>query len=173
MTFDVSTLILPLVLCFAAAAFIFKKDCFRAFTEGAAEGMKCCADLLPAMLLIMCSVNALFSSGLSDIVCKAFSPVLSLVGVPYEMIPTVVLRPFSGSASTSLAQKLFSESGADSVPSKIACLLMGSTDTLLYTLGMYLSSINVKRTRYAIPASLVVFVFSVIVCTAVGNAVFN
>lgn len=173
MTVDFSSLIMPLVLCFAALAFLLNKDCIKAFTDGAADGMKCCVELLPAMLLIMCSVNALFSSGLSDIVCKVFSPVLSVIGVPDEMIPTVVLRPFSGSASTSLAHKLFSYSGPDSSPSKIACLLMGSTDTLLYTLGMYLSSINVKKTGYAIPASLIVFVFSVIVCSTIGNAVFS
>ena len=172
MTFDFSSYIMPIVLSAAAVIFLVKKDCFAAFADGASDGMRCCIELLPAMLLIMCSVNAMFSSGLADIICKVFSPVLTVIGVPDEMIPTVVLRPFSGSASTSLAHKLFSSSGADSIPSKIACLLMGSTDTLLYTLGMYLSSIKVKKTGYAIPASLIVFVFSVIVCTALGNAVF-
>lgn len=173
MTIEPTSLIMPLVLCLAASAFLFNKNCLKAYTDGALDGMKCCAELLPAMLLIMCSVNALFSSGLSDIICRLFSPLLSIISIPDEMIPTVVLRPFSGSASTSLVHKLFSDAGPDSVPSKIACLLLGSTDTLLYTLGMYLSSINVKKTGYAIPASLIVFVFSVIVCSVVGNAVFG
>lgn len=169
---NLGMLVLPVVLVVAAIAFLFKKEALKAFTDGAYDGMKCCAELLPALILIMCSVNAMFSSGLADILCSVFSPVLSIIGVPEEMVPTVILRPFSGSGSTALADKLFSVSGPDSTPSKISCLLMGSTDTLLYTLGMYLSAIKVKKTRHAVPASLTVFVFSVIVCSIVGNLLY-
>ncbi len=169
----ITSLVLPFVLCIAAMGFLSKSEALKAFTEGAYDGMKCCMELLPSMLLIMCCVNALFSSGLADILCTLFSPLLTMVKVPQEMIPTVILRPFSGSAATALADKLFSQHGADSVASKTACLLMGSTDTVLYTLGMYFGAVKIKKTRYAIPASLIVFVFSVVLCSFLGNAIYK
>jgi spore maturation protein B len=73
---------------------------------------------------------------------------------------------------TALADRLFASEGADSAVAKTACLLMGSTDTVLYTLGMYMSGAEIKKTRYAVPASLIVFVFSVIFCSVLGNFLF-
>ena len=164
--------VLPFVMCITAICFIKDKNSISVFNDGAYDGMKCCVGLLPTLLLIMCSVNALFSSGLADILCNVFSPILTFVKVPKAMIPTVILRPFSGSGVTAIADKLFASEGADSTTSKIACLLMGSTDTVLYTLAMYMSGAKIKKTRYAVPASLVVFIFSVIFCSLFGNMLF-
>ena len=170
---EITGYVLPTVLCISAICFIVRKDSLTDFGNGAWDGMKCCAMLLPTLLLIMCSVNALFASGLADILCYIFSPVLKLIKVPEAMIPTVILRPFSGSGVTALADRLFFSEGADSTVAKTACLLMGSTDTVLYTLGMYMSGAGIKKTRYAVPASLIVFIFSVIVCSIMGSMLFG
>ncbi|MBE6681208.1 MAG: spore maturation protein [Ruminococcaceae bacterium] len=172
MTFflGITKYIMPLLLLLFAFVFIFSKNNpIDSFIKGAKEGALCCYNLLPSLLLIMCGVSALFSSGAVDLACDALSPVLDFLGVPQEMLSTIVLRPFSGSAVTAVADKMFNQYGADSDASKIACLLMGSTDTIIYTLSMYFSAVNIKRTRYALPASLLVFIFSVFVCVTVGN----
>lgn len=167
---NITKYIMPVLLLIFALLLIFsKKNLIDGFFKGAKEGAVCCYNLLPSLLLIMCGVTALFTSGAVDLACSVFKPLLECMGVPEEMLPSIVLRPFSGSAVTAVADRMFSQYGADSDVSKIACLLMGSTDTIIYTLSMYFSAVNIKRTRYALPASLIVFVFSVFVCVAVGN----
>ena len=111
----------------------------------------------------------MFSSGAVDLLCGIFRPLLLLFGVPEDMLPAIILRPISGSGVTAIADKMFARLGSDSDVTKITCLLMGSTDTIIYTLNVYFSAAKIKRTRYALPASFVVFVFSIFVCVAVGK----
>lgn len=162
--------IMPLILVGVALVLLFsKKELVISFTQGAREGMTTCVNLLPTLLLIMCGVSALFSSGGVDILCSIFRPVLTFLGVPEELLPSIILRPFSGSGVTAVADRLFKNIGADSHVAKTACLLMGSTDTIIYTLSVYFSAANIKKTQYALPASFVVFLFSIIVSVLIGR----
>ena len=162
--------VLPfLALIFALILLTSKRNLLDDFFAGAKQGAECCFGLFPTLILVMFSVSMLFSSGAVDILCSAFSPVLNLMNVPEEMIAPIILRPFSGSAVTSVADKMFKELGPDSLVSKTACLLMGSTDTIIYTLSLYFSSANIKRTRYALPASFIVFLFSIYVSVTVAK----
>ena len=162
--------VMPLMLfVFAVILLTCGEKAFENFVCGAKEGMECCINLLPTLVLVMCGVSALFSSGAVDFLCNISRPFLVLVGVPEEMLPTIIIRPFSGSGVTAVADRMFRECGPDSEVSKISSLLMGSTDTIIYTLGVYFSAVKIKRTRYALIASFVVFVFSVFVCTYIGK----
>ena len=38
---------------------------------------------------------------------------------------------------------------------------MGSTDTMLYVICLYFSSVGIRKTRYAIPTAVAVMLFSV------------
>ena len=170
---ELTKYIMPLILfLFALVLVTSKKNLLDSFAKGAREGMECCINLLPTLILVMCGVSALFSSGAVDVLCNVFKPLLSVIGVPEQMLPSIILRPFSGSGVTAVADRMFREHGPDSIASKIACLLMGSTDTIIYTLSMYFSAANLKKTRYALAASFVVFFFSILVCTWVGNIMF-
>ncbi len=146
-----------------------KKDCFDSFCSGAFDGLKCCYRMIPSLMLVVCLINAFTSSGLADIMCCLLKSLLEPFNVPKELLPAIVLRPFSGSAVTAVADKLFSEVGADSFVSKTACILMGTTDTIVYTLSLYFSGANIKKTRYAFPLSFIVFVFSVLLCSFVSE----
>lgn len=169
-----SSLSLPLILLlFAMLLFFSKEDYMESFAVGAKEGMINCINLFPTLLLIMCGVSMLFSSGAVDVLCRVFSGALTFFGVPKEMLPSIILRPFSGSGVTAVSDRLFRQCGPDSLVSRIACLLMGSTDTIIYTLGVYFSAAGIKKTRHALASSLIVFLFSIVFCTFVGNAVFS
>ena len=145
---ELTKFVMPIILlAFALVLVLSKKNLLDSFVKGAREGMECCVNLLPTLLLVMCGVSALFSSGAVDVLCNFSRPLLSAFGVPEEMLPSIILRPFSGSGVTAVADRMFRECGPDSVPSKIACLLMGSTDTIIYTLSLYFSAAKIKRTR--------------------------
>ena len=168
---NMTKMVMPSLLLLLSFMLLFsKKNLADSFFDGAKDGAKTVFGLLPAFLLIMCGVSALFSSGAVDSICSALSPLLTPLGIPGEMMPSIVLRPFSGSATTAVADKLFRDFGADSSVSKITSILMGSTDTIIYTLGIYFSCAKIKKTRYALPASFIVFAFSIFICIAVRKA---
>ena len=166
----ISVYAMPLILlAFALVLLLGKGKLAESFAKGAGDGAASCFNLLPTMLLVMCGVSALFSSGAVDVLTEILSPVLTFFGVPEEMLPSIVLRPFSGSGVTAVADRMFAEAGADSESSKIASILMGSTDTIIYTLSVYFSAAKIKTTRYALPASFLVFFFSIFVSVFLGK----
>ena len=70
-------------------------------------------------------------------------------------------RPFSGSASLAVFKDLMASLGADSFPAMCAAVIMGSSDTAVYVLTVYFSSIGIRRTRYALPCALAVMAFCI------------
>ena len=158
-----------ILLLFSLLLLVSKKDLLKSFFDGAKSGFESCVGLLPTLLLVMCSVSAVFASGGADILCNVLDPFFSKLGIPDELLASIVLRPFSGSAVTAVADRMFKENGPDSFVSKTASLLMGTTDTIIYTLSIYFSSVKIKRTRYALPVSFIVFLFSIVLCVSVGK----
>lgn len=96
------------------------------------------------------------------------SPLLAMIGMPPEVLPLALIRPFSGSASTGMMAELIHQYGGDSLIGKIAATMMGSTETTFYVIAVYFGSIGIRRTRHAIPAGLLAdlagIIASVIVC---------
>jgi spore maturation protein B len=56
---------------------------------------------------------------------------------------------------------LLESSGADSFVSACASVIMGSSDTAIYVMSLYFSSVGVKKTRYALPVSLFLMLFCI------------
>ena len=162
MTDLISTLAIPLVICTAALLMLFgKKDYFSLFTEGAKNGLRTSVSILPTLIALMIAINMLNASGILDPLSNLLSPVAERIGVPTEIIPLLLTRPVSGSASTAAYSSLLERYGADSFPALCASVIMGSTDTMLYVICLYFSSVGIKKTRYAIPTALAVMLFSV------------
>ena len=161
---------MPIILVLFALILISPdKNLIDSFISGANEGRECSKRLLPTLLLIMCAVSAMYASGAVDVLVRMLRPLLTVAGFDGNLLPAIILRPFSGSGVTAVADKIFEINGPDSTTSKTASILMGSTDTIIYTLSMYFSAAKIKKTRYALPASFIVFAFSVFFCNAVGK----
>ena len=65
-----------------------------------------------------------------------------------------LLRPFSGSAALAILRDIFDTCGADSFVGVAASVMLGSTETVFYTVSVYLGSAGVTKPRYCIAASL-------------------
>ena len=74
--------------------------------------------------------------------------------MPEELTPLFLLRPFSGSAALALLRDIFDTCGADSFEGVAASVMLGSTETVFYTISVYLGSIGVTKPRYCVAASL-------------------
>ena len=60
----------------------------------------------------------------------------------------------------------------DSKLGKIASTVMGSTETTIYTIAIYTSSIKVKKTRYILLAALCADIVGIITSVIVCNLMF-
>lgn len=79
----------------------------------------------------------------------------------------MALRPLSGSASLTALEQIFVRCGVDSRAGRIASVLMGSSETIFYTLTVYLAAAKVKRLPGLIPASLISYLAGAVVAGAI------
>ena len=139
-------------------------DVYAAFLRGARRGMENALALLPAlcaMLLMLAAVNA---SGLSELLTRLIAPLTEAVGLPGEVAPMLLLRPLSGSGSIAALEQVFARCGVDSRAGRIASVLMGSSETIFYTMTVYLGAAGVKRLPHVLGVSLAAYVLGAALC---------
>ena len=84
-----------------------------------------------------------------------------MTGVPAEILPLLITRPVSGSASTAVFASVAEKYGVDSFSALCAAVIMGSSDTLAYVTAVYFSSVGIRRTRHTYPIALFVMLLCI------------
>ncbi len=149
------SLIMPGLIAFLLIyAYIKKADVYSAFVSGALGALPVLYKILPSMCAMMAALSLLRGSGAMEAFNGAVSPLLQWAGIPGELGPLLLLRPFSGSAALALLSDIFETCGADSFAGIAASVMMGSTETIFYTISVYLGSVGVTKPRYCVAASL-------------------
>ena len=147
--------LLPVFALLCLGAGVWRRaPVYDAFIEGAREGIQTAYAILPPMLAMLCAIRAFSACGLMEQLCDLFAPALSLVGIPREVLPLMLLRPLSGSASLAALQEILEAWGPDSRVGRVASVMMGSSETVFYTCGVYLGAAGVSRSRHTIPCAL-------------------
>ncbi|MDR3319153.1 MAG: hypothetical protein LBS99_06910 [Clostridiales bacterium] len=147
--------ILPALFLLLLIAVTFKNiPAYSLFTEGARGAVDLAVRVLPFTAAILIAMELMRISGLTVILARLFDPAFSALGIPSELSELLVLRPFSGSGSIALLNGIIADYGADSYTTRAACIMMASSDTVLYVSAVYFASTRAKRTLYAIPVAL-------------------
>lgn len=147
--------VIPVMMLTLLGAAAWKRlNAYDLFVEGAKEGMGVAVSVLPNLAAMLCAITLMQASGLMDALCRLCAPALEWLGLPAEVAPLVMLRPMSGSASLAMVERLMAEYGADSRIGLIACTVMGSSETIFYTICVYMSALEKRKTGYAVPCSL-------------------
>ncbi len=128
---------------------------YEVLTDGAAEGLRLMARILPALIILLSAVAMLRASGILELASKFFAPVFRTVGIPPETAPLLLVRPMSGSAALAVGIDLMKTYGPDSPIGLTAAVMLGSTETTFYTISVYFGAAKVRGTRHAIPAALI------------------
>lgn len=110
--------------------------------------------ILPSLCAAMVLIGLLRSSGLLGVMVSGLSAPLSSLGLPEETLPLLFMRPVSGSASLAVLEDVLRSSGADSYAGRVASAMMGSTETVLYTVSIYLGAAGIKKSRGILPVAL-------------------
>ena len=147
--------ILPIAVVGILLAGVWKRlPVYDLFASGARNGMKTAVQVLPNLAAMLCAITLMQASGLMDAVCRLCAPLLSAIGLPSETAPLILLRPLSGSGALAMVEQLMEQHGADSRIGLIACTVMGSSETIFYTVCIYMSAVERKETGYAVPCAL-------------------
>ena len=111
--------------------------------------------IAPALIVLLSAVGMLRASGALEALSRALSPVLESLGIPPQTVLLLLVRPISGSAALALGAELIAAHGPDSLVGRTAAVMLGSPETTFYTVSVYFGACGVKKTRYAVPASLI------------------
>ena len=145
-----------------------KRKVFDDFLDGAKEGIGIVLSIFPTLIGLFVAIGALRSSGILDIIIRILNPMLSMINFPTELMPLAMLRPISGSSSIAIATDIMTNYGTDTQLGMMASVIMGSTETTLYTIAVYTSCVKIKKTRFillaALTADIVGIITSVVVC---------
>lgn len=176
----VSAWVIPTVVLLSALPMVSrKKDYFAAFIAGAKNGLASAVRLLPVMIALMTALSMLEASGALTYLSGILARPAAALGIPAELIPLLLTRPVSGSASTAAYASLLDQYGPDSFVCLCASVLMGSSDTLIYILSVYFSGTaltpggGVRRTRHAFPAAILVMLLCIFLSCAITRLFFS
>lgn len=151
----IMNMVVPVLLCCVALYGQFHRvDVYAAMVTGAGDGVRTLVRILPALVALLTAVYMLRASGVLELLAQLLAPLLSKVGLPAQLLPLMLVRPVSGSAALGVGADLIRTYGPDSELGRMAAVMLGSTETTLYTAAVYFGSVGVDRTRYAIPAAL-------------------
>ena len=152
---SLSELVVPVLLCFTACYALGKRvDVYTALTRGAEEGLNVLVHILPSLIALLTAVYMLRASGALDALTALLAPALTVLGVPPETAPLLVIRPLSGSGALAAGGDIMRQYGPDSYIGRCAAVMLGCTETTFYTVAVYFGAAGIKRTRYTIPAAL-------------------
>ncbi len=144
-----------LLLAVSVAALRKKTDVYGTLLEGGAEGLKLLVVILPSLVMLLTAVELMRRSGAMDALTRLLAPVSRAVGLPAELLPLTLIRPFSGSAALAVGAEIMAYHGPDSLIGRTAAILLGSSETTFYTISVYFPAAGVRKTRYAIPAAVI------------------
>jgi spore maturation protein SpmB len=108
-------------------------------------------------------------------VIGAIASVVVALGLNADFVPALpvgLMKTLSGSGARGLMVDVMTTYGVDSFQGKLAAIIQGSTETTFYVLAVYFGSVNIRKTRYALPCGLFADFVGVVGAILVGYAFF-
>ncbi|MGZ5004912.1 MAG: nucleoside recognition domain-containing protein, partial [Chthoniobacterales bacterium] len=170
--FAISILAVPFLLSFFPLyAALRGVKVYEQFVEGAREAFEVAKRIIPFLVAMLVSISMLRQAGVIDAMTRALGGALAKIGFPVDLLPMVLMRPLSGSATQGIFVELINRLGPDSLTSRMAATIYGSTETTFYVLAVYFGSVAIRQTRHAVAAGLIADVTAVVAAIAICRAV--
>lgn len=168
-----SIAVIPLMLIiFIGMGYIKKVRVYEKFVEGAKEGFEVGVKIIPYLVAMLLAIAMFRASGAMDLLTYLLRPFTDLIGMPAEVLPMALMRPLSGSGSLGVMTELMKTHGVDSLIGFISSTMFGSTETTFYVVAVYFGAVNIRNTRYALPAGLIADTAGLIAATLICRAIF-
>lgn len=151
-TFAANFILFSVIIAFILAGVRKHINVYDTFIEGAKEGFKTAVMIIPYLVAILVAIGMFRSSGALDYFTEWVGRGVAALGFDTQWVgalPTMLMKPLSGSGSCAMMLDVMKEQGADAFVSRLAATVRGSTDTTFYILAVYFGSVGVMKTRYA------------------------
>ena len=151
----VSLWTLPIIiLIILTTAIIRKIPIYETFIEGAKDGVKVSINIIPYLTAIIVAISMLRASGAIASFANILSPILNKISMPADILPLAIVRSLSGSAALGVFSDIISTHDINSYTSKLAAIMLGSSETTFYVLTVYFGAVGIKKYRYALLTGL-------------------
>lgn len=156
-SFAANFILFSVIVGFVCAGLRKHINMFESFVEGAKEGFKTAVMIIPYLVAFLVAIAMFRASGAMDVVTNWLTGVVNSLGFDSDWVaalPTILMKPLSGSGSRGMMVDVMNMYGADAFVSRVSACIQGSTDTTFYILAVYFGSVGIKKTRYAVPYAL-------------------
>ncbi len=150
-------LLMSIILTFLIAAWRKGINAYETFIKGAKEGFDTAIMIVPYLVAMLVCIGVFRASGTMDFIMKGFAYLVNLIGLDtqwVEAIPTILMKPLSGSGARGLMVDAMQTYGADSFVGRLCCTVQGTSDTTFYVIALYLGSVGISRSKYLVGYSL-------------------
>ena len=174
-TFGANLILFSVIIAFILAGIRRKLRVYDVFIEGAKEGFKTAVMIIPYLVAILVAIGMFRASGALDTFTGWVESLVAWLGFDTQWVgalPTMLMKPLSGSGSCAMMLDVMKTNGADAFVSKLAAAVRGSTDTTFYILAVYFGSVGVSKTRYAAGYALLADITGAIAAIAVAYLFF-
>ncbi len=134
---------------------IKKVKVMESFVVGVNEGFQVVLHILPTFLGLIVAVGALRTSGALDLLANGLTPLSQHILMPEPLLPVALTKIVSSSAATGLILDILKSYGPDSLEGRMVGIMVGSTETILYTMSVYFMAVRIKKTRYTLSGALI------------------
>ncbi len=163
--------LMAIITSFIAIGMVKKVNVYESFIEGAKEGFKTAITIIPYLVAILVAIGVFRASGAMDYTISGINTLLNSLGINSEFtgaLPTILMKPLSGSGARGMMIDAMNSYGADSFVGRLSSIVQGSTDTTFYVVALYFGSVAIKRIRYTLTYSLFADLMGIITAIALA-----
>ncbi|CZR98965.1 MULTISPECIES: spore maturation protein [unclassified Clostridioides] len=168
-----SNLLIPIIILYIVVYGKYKKiDVYDSFVKGAIDGLKAAWDILPYIIGIFLAIG-IFKTGKGlDMLEWLFTPIANVLSIPKELIGLISVKPLSGSGALGMYSELANRVGIGSLVEKMGATIVGSSETIFYTMAIYYGSLKIKNTRHTLSCAMITHVAGVIAAVFICYVIF-
>lgn len=156
-TLFANTLLFTIICGFIVSGIRKKINVYDSFIEGAKEGFHTAVTIIPYLIAILVAIGVFRASGAMDFVIEGVRTGIAAVGLDTQFVeglPTILMKPLSGSGARGMMLDAMNTYGADSFIGRLCSIVQGSSDTTFYVVALYYGSVGIRNTRYTVQCSL-------------------
>ncbi|MDR0347888.1 MAG: spore maturation protein [Tannerella sp.] len=151
-------LLFTIICAFLIAGIRKKHNVYDAFILGAKEGFLTAVKIIPYLIAILVAIGVFRASGAMGFFIDGIRWFVAFCGFDtsfVEALPTIFMKPLSGSGARGMMLDAMNTYGVDSFVGRLSCVAQGSTETILYVVAVYYGSVAIRNTRHTIPCALI------------------
>ena len=155
--FAANSILFTIIVIFIVAGFVKRINVYDAFIEGAKEGFQTAITIIPYLVAILVGIGVFRASGAMDFIIQGVRFGIASIGLNtdfVEALPTMLMKPLSGSGARGMMLDAMNTYGADSFVGRLSSIVQGSCDTTFYVVALYYGSVGIRNTRYTVQCAL-------------------